>query len=266
MPRAPTSQLARAAAASRLRRAQARAEYRLGALHDRNHREAEAIPRYRRALRLGLDQATAARARAWLASSLWKTGRTDAGRREVRTAMRLAKDPALRKFLRGLARRIEKSTGAKPLPRASAIHCAHPRLRYSPAALRRCLAVLEAQPGACPPAGELSLAFLSDEALARLHGQFLGDPTLTDVITFPGDADGVAGEICVSVDRATAVARARRQPFARELTLYVIHGWLHLAGLDDLTPAGRRAMRRAERRLLAALSREDALPDFRLAR
>ena len=42
-----------------------------------------------------------------------------------------------------------------------------------------------------------------DDALARLHGDFLADPTVTDVITFEGGAAfGAAGEVCVSADAA----------------------------------------------------------------
>jgi probable rRNA maturation factor len=141
----------------------------------------------------------------------------------------------------------------------------HPRLRFTAASLSRCLQVLQSSPGRQPPPGELSLAFLTDDALAALHEKFLADPVPTDVITFPGDPDAeLAGEICVSVDRAAAEATRRRRPFAQELTLYLVHGWLHLAGLDDLTPAGRRAMRRGERRLLQAIVRARAWPDFRL--
>ncbi|HVU38686.1 MAG TPA: rRNA maturation RNase YbeY [Opitutales bacterium] len=153
-----------------------------------------------------------------------------------------------------------------PEPRAWSATRRHPRLRFSRATLARCLQVLEAQPGPRPPAGEISLAFLTDAALAQLHDEFLDDPAPTDVITFPGEAaDGFAGEIGVSVDRAITEARQRRHPFALELTLYLVHGWLHLAGLDDLTARGRRDMRQGERRLLAALRRARALPDFHLA-
>jgi probable rRNA maturation factor len=156
-----------------------------------------------------------------------------------------------------------KKSPASPRPWAASRR--HPRLRFSTASLTRCLQVLESLPGPRPPPGELSLAFLTDPALAQLHDQFLADPSPTDVITFPGDpAAGLAGEICLSVDRALAESTRRRRPYARELTLYLVHGWLHLAGLDDLTPAGRRAMRRAERRLLAALEKSRAWPDFRL--
>ncbi len=150
-------------------------------------------------------------------------------------------------------------------PRLWAASRRHSRLRFSKPALARCLQLLDSRPGPHPPPGELSLAFLTDSALAQLHDQFLADPAPTDVITFPGDpAAGLAGEICLSVDRALAESTRRRCSFARELTLYLVHGWLHLAGLDDRTPAARRAMRRAERRLLAAIAQARAWPDFRL--
>jgi probable rRNA maturation factor len=117
--------------------------------------------------------------------------------------------------------------------------------------------------GGCP-AGELSVALLSDGALARLHGQFLGDPSPTDVITFAGDtAHGVAGEICVSVDAALRTkGRAR---LSGEIMLYVVHGWLHLAGYDDARPAAKRSMRRAEARAMRLLARFHAVPRFMLA-
>lgn len=132
--------------------------------------------------------------------------------------------------------------------------------------------------------GELSLVFLNDAALAELHAEFLDDPTITDVITFEGNpALGTSGEICVSADAAirhvtsgpksgTVAGKSRptfrsrrldQAIFSRELALYIIHGWLHLAGYDDLQPAKKRVMRRAEARALAVLERADALPQFR---
>ena len=111
----------------------------------------------------------------------------------------------------------------------------------------------------------MSLAFLTDAALAKLHGDFLADPSETDVITFEGEPlAGLAGEVCVSVDTAAAYAKKQRIDFSAELTLYVVHGWLHLAGYDDLQPAKKRIMRRAEARALALLRRAGAMPRFRL--
>jgi probable rRNA maturation factor len=158
-----------------------------------------------------------------------------------------------------------------PAARDVSIANRHPRLRLDRAAIAGALALLETHhaaiaPGRPPlPPGELSLVFLTDRALAALHGKFLADPTTTDVITFEGDPTlGTAGEICVSADTAAAYARRHRRDFSTELTLYVVHGWLHLAGYDDLAPAKKRAMRRAEARALRVLTRAGALPPFSL--
>ena len=116
--------------------------------------------------------------------------------------------------------------------------------------------------GGCP-GGELSLVFMTDKALARLHDDFLQDPSVTDVITFEGDPTlGTAGEICVSADRAAAYARENGREFSTELTLYLVHGWLHLAGYDDLQPHLKRRMRAAEARAMKLLQAADALPRF----
>jgi probable rRNA maturation factor len=113
------------------------------------------------------------------------------------------------------------------------------------------------------PAGELSIAFLTDGALARLHAAFLDDPSMTDVITFNGTpALGQAGEICVSADTARAFAAGHRHDFSEELTLYVVHGWLHLAGHDDRESASKKRMRAAEARALALLRARQIIPRF----
>ena len=149
------------------------------------------------------------------------------------------------------------------------LHRAHPRLRLDRRAVIRVIHLLDAaadrfQGG--PPEGELSLAFLTDKALAALHGDFLGDPTATDVITFEAQPGmGAAGEICVSADTARSFARAKKLDFSRELTLYVVHGWLHLAGYDDLQPAKKRQMRAAEARAMRLLEAADAVPVFTLS-
>lgn len=142
----------------------------------------------------------------------------------------------------------------------------HPRLRLDRKACAALVAALDAAAqrfrGGCPP-GELSVAFLTDRALAGLHGQFLDDASPTDVITFPGDrAFGQAGEICISADAARRQGGSRG--FSRELTLYLVHGWLHLAGYDDRTPAARRQMRQAERRAQSVLAAARMRPVFAL--
>ena len=169
------------------------------------------------------------------------------------------------------------------MKRELAIRNAHPRLKVPRAALTRAIAILDEHAadflGGCP-AGELSLVFLTDPALAKIHADFMDDPTATDVITFEGDTvAGLAGEICVSADTAwkyvgSALAPTSRvrspqaatlqQKFATELALYVVHGWLHLAGYDDLVPAKKRKMRAAEARAMKLLAAAKAVPAFRL--
>lgn len=170
------------------------------------------------------------------------------------------------------------------MPREIAITNRHPRLRLDRRAIAAAVSVLDVNAarflGGCPP-GELSLVFLTDSALAKIHADFMDDPTATDVITFEGNtAAGLAGEICVSADTAwkyvgsalaatsrsrSALAATRQKLFSAELTLYVVHGWLHLAGYDDLQPAKKRRMRAAETRAMKLLADADAVPVFRLA-
>jgi len=145
----------------------------------------------------------------------------------------------------------------------------HRRLRVGRGKVEAAIGLLDSRAGSflrgCPP-GELSVAFLTDKALAKLHGRFLEDPTATDVITFEGDrAHGTAGEICVSVDAAARHAGKSAAAFSREMTLYVVHGWLHLAGYDDRSPVAKRRMRAAEARAMRILSRAGAVPLFKLA-
>jgi probable rRNA maturation factor len=158
------------------------------------------------------------------------------------------------------------------------IHNGHLKLRLDRRAIAAVIHELDKSAGAIlnpgpphaglhpVPPGELSLAFLTDSALARLHASFLGDPTPTDVITFAGTpALGQAGEICVSADTARIFAAGHRRDFSGELTLYVVHGWLHLAGHDDLQPAKKKRMRAAEARALALLRGRRMIPHFSYA-
>ncbi len=168
------------------------------------------------------------------------------------------------------------------MPRVILIANRHPRLRLNRRAVARVIHTLDANLAAfrpnriaaspkknpspiahnLSPTTELSVVFLTDPALAQLHADFLADPTPTDVITFEGDpTQGTAGEICVSADAAIREVGPRRD-FSAELTLYLVHGWLHLAGYDDLHPAKKRQMRRAEARAMKLLSSAGALPVF----
>jgi len=101
------------------------------------------------------------------------------------------------------------------------------------------------------PGRDVVVALVDDRTIARLHERFLGDPTPTDVLSFPH------GEIVASGDTALREARARGIDPVHELLLYVVHGALHLAGHRDKNAKERGRMRAAERRVLAALGAGD---------
>lgn len=129
--------------------------------------------------------------------------------------------------------------------------------------IERFFHILDKHPDFSIPEGELSIVFMSDEMLAKLHEQFLDDPTPTDVITFLGDSDmDFAGEICVSVDRAVEECQKHNNSLAEEVSLYLVHGWLHLAGLDDIREQDREVMRRAEATVMEMLHENAAIPYF----
>lgn len=108
MERRSRRKLEEAIVRAQTRAAKARAYYRLGLFHDNNSREPEAIPNYEKALKLGLDRNTKAKALAWLASSLWKTGKPKQALKRLRQAESIATNNNLQRFLVGLKHRIEK--------------------------------------------------------------------------------------------------------------------------------------------------------------
>ncbi|MDR1438374.1 MAG: rRNA maturation RNase YbeY [Puniceicoccales bacterium] len=113
------------------------------------------------------------------------------------------------------------------------------------------------------PDGEISVAFLDGKAMEYLHQKFLDDAFPTDVITFSGDpASSFAGEICVSVDYAEDYVRANGGEFCEELLLYVVHGWLHLSGVDDKEKSDAKYMRQCEKDALSLLRSNGVNPRF----
>lgn len=102
--------------------------------------------------------------------------------------------------------------------------------------------------------GDLAVAFIDPETCSELHTRFFSDPSVTDVMTFPGEEeDDHAGDLAVCPEYAVERAEEFGQNFATELTLYLVHGWLHLAGLDDRADDTRAAMRNAEADLMRRL-------------
>lgn len=113
------------------------------------------------------------------------------------------------------------------------------------------------------PHGELSLAILDDDEISKIHADFMDNPNPTDVITFEGDKGGeFAGEICASAETALRQSADFKTLPSWELTLYFAHGYLHLAGIDDISPEDAIKMRAAESSAMQILSRNFSKPIF----
>ncbi len=97
-----------------------------------------------------------------------------------------------------------------------------------------------------------SIAIVDDASIHRLNRQHLDHDWPTDVISFvfENQAGHVDGEIIASLDTARRVCLQTGGPESDELLLYVVHGLLHLAGLDDRQPEQRAVMRAHEQQCL----------------
>lgn len=101
--------------------------------------------------------------------------------------------------------------------------------------------------------GVVSVALVDDPTIHEMNVRHLQHDYPTDVLSFLIEQDGnrIEGDIVASVDTAAREAPKYGWSAEDELLLYVVHGALHLAGFDDLTPAKRKTMRAAECQVLA---------------
>lgn len=101
--------------------------------------------------------------------------------------------------------------------------------------------------------GSLNFIFCSDSYLLEVNQQYLNHNTLTDIITFDGreEADQIAGDIFISVDRVKENASKFGVTFLDELHRVIIHGVLHLIGYNDKKPKQKELMREKESECLS---------------
>ena len=95
--------------------------------------------------------------------------------------------------------------------------------------------------------GRTIACLIADDAEIRgLNRRYRGKNYSTDVLSFPAARNGQAGDIVISIDRARSQAAERGHTLAEELRILMLHGALHLAGMDHETDSGEMA--RAELR------------------
>ena len=135
-------------------------------------------------------------------------------------------------------------------------------LEFDPRRLRKFVRALDSDLPAHlrAPDGDLSVALFDDARIAKIHADFMNIPTATDVITFDGE---FAGEICASAETAFARAGDFDNTPSRELCLYVAHGYLHLAGVDDVSDEDALKMRAAEAEAMKILDAHFRKPIFK---
>ncbi len=101
---------------------------------------------------------------------------------------------------------------------------------------------------------EFRCLLTNDAALQRLNHQFLGKNYPTDVLSFPAEAgDGALGEMAISVERAAAQARDFHHSVEEEIRILMLHGVLHLMGMDHESDRGKMARAEAAWRMRLAL-------------
>lgn len=102
--------------------------------------------------------------------------------------------------------------------------------------------------------GEIGYMFVSDEKILEVNNEYLGHDYYTDIITFDYDeGDVINGDIVISLDTVRTNAEQFGKEHADELHRVIIHGVLHLCGINDKGPGEREVMEAAENAALDML-------------
>lgn len=103
--------------------------------------------------------------------------------------------------------------------------------------------------------GEIGYMFVNDEKILEVNREYLGHDYYTDIITFDYDeGTQVNGDIVISLDTVRSNAEKFGKGYDDELHRVIIHGILHLCGINDKGPGEREIMEAAENKALAALT------------
>ena len=102
--------------------------------------------------------------------------------------------------------------------------------------------------------GDIGYMFVSAEKILEVNRQYLGHDYYTDIITFDYDeGDRINGDIVISLDTVATNAEQYGKTYEDELHRVIIHGILHLCGINDKGPGEREIMEAAENEALAML-------------
>ena len=103
--------------------------------------------------------------------------------------------------------------------------------------------------------GEIAYIFVDDEKILEVNRQYLGHYYYTDIITFDYcEGDVISGDLFISLDTVRTNAEQVGATYEEELHRVIIHGILHLCGINDKGPGEREIMEAAEDKALALRS------------
>ena len=103
--------------------------------------------------------------------------------------------------------------------------------------------------------GSINYIFCNDEKILEVNRQYLQHDYFTDIITFDNSRrKQINGDMFISLDTVASNAELVGQPYQRELSRVIIHGVLHLCGINDKGPGEREIMEQHENAALALLS------------
>lgn len=102
--------------------------------------------------------------------------------------------------------------------------------------------------------GDIAYVFCDDEKILEVNRQYLGHDYYTDIITFDYcEGDVIHGDLFISLDTVRSNAELFGKEFNQELLRVMIHGVLHLCGVNDKGPGEREIMAAAEDLALSRL-------------
>ena len=102
--------------------------------------------------------------------------------------------------------------------------------------------------------GEIGYMFVDDEKILEVNNEYLGHDYYTDIITFDyNEEDVLNGDLVISLDTVRSNAELFKKSYEDELHRVIIHGILHLCGINDKGPGEREIMEENENKALALL-------------
>jgi probable rRNA maturation factor len=112
-------------------------------------------------------------------------------------------------------------------------------------------------------AGDASVIFTNNRTIQKLNKNFRNVDTSTDVLSFPSEEidpeSGIRylGDVIISIEKARLQSLQAGKPFIDELTMLLVHGCLHLTGLDHASEDEKQKMKMHQELLLQKLGVEN---------